>query len=87
LDVTLQLKKETEMTEPTQETGQDQQEQAVMDRRSAAKAIGKYAAYTAPAMAVLLNADDAEAFWWRRRQQWRRNRWVNYKKGSKPGPS
>lgn len=56
------------------ETNQDEQNGAHIDRRSVAKMIGKYAAYTAPAMTVILNADDAAAGDGRRRRRRRRRR-------------
>lgn len=51
------------------EQGDVSEVEGTMDRRAAAKAIAKYAAYTAPAMAVLLDSNDAEAARRRRRRR------------------
>ena len=60
--------------------GQETSGQEALSRRAAAKRLAKYAAYTAPAMAVLLDSNDAQAWpgrgkrkgWWKKgRKKWR----------------
>lgn len=70
------------MSEKNGEMAQDEKSKPAMDRRSAAKMIGKYAAYTPPVMAVLLNAEKAEAHYWAKNRFIRRRN-----KGDRPSPS
>ena len=64
------------------------EEQPSVDRRQAMKTVARYAAYTAPTMAVLMTAgsDEAEAsgWWWKKKKKvW--NPWwkkAKYHKGS-----